>query len=110
MTGNEYQRLAARTINLDLADWKIEAHALHGLASEVGEIHGLYQKVFQGHKIDEEHLKKEIGDELWFIAELCTVRGWNLSDIMQLNIDKLRARYPDGFDAERSIHRTEWDI
>lgn len=86
------------------------AHALHGMSAEVGELHGLYQKKHQGHGFDEEHAKKEVGDILWMIAEYCTANGWNLEDIMQLNIDKLRERYPDGFDPERSLHRAEGDI
>lgn len=110
MTGSEYQLQAARTINLDLQPAHIEAHALHGMSSEIGEIHGIYQKIYQGHKYDEEHLKKEVGDLLWFIAEYCTVMGWCLSDIMQMNIEKLKTRYPDGFDTERSAHREKGDI
>ena len=110
MTGSEYQLQAARTINHDLQPYELSLHALHGMTSEVGEIHGIYQKAFQGHFPDEEHLKKEVGDLLWFIAEYCTVHGWCLSDIMQMNIDKLKARYPEGFDTERSTHREEGDI
>lgn len=110
MTGNEYQRLAARTINKDLYLREKEMHALHGMVSEVGELHGLYQKKYQGHKIDTVHAKKELGDLLWFIAEYCTVMSWDLEDIMQLNIDKLRARFPEGFEEERSLNRAEGDI
>ena len=110
MTGNEYQKLACRTINYDLYIAEIVLHALHGMSSEIGEIHSIYQKSYQGHKADEEHLKKEVGDLLWFIAEYCTAYGWNLEDVMQQNIDKLIARYPDGFDAEHSLHRAEGDI
>ena len=47
---------------------------------------------------------------LWFIAEYCTSMGWELEDVMQTNIDKLIARYPEGFEAERSLHRQEGDI
>ena len=110
MTGSEYQLQAARTINLNLPVSSIEAHALHGMVGEIGEIHGIYQKIYQGHPFDEEHMKKEVGDLLWFIAEYCTVMNWCLSDIMQMNIDKLKARYPDGFDTEHSTHRKEGDI
>ena len=110
MTGSEYQLQAARTINRDLKDWEIRNHALFGMSAEVGELHSIYQKIFQGHIPTEEHLMKEVGDLLWFIAEYCTIMGWCLSDIMQLNIDKLKARYPDGFDPERSTHRKEGDI
>lgn len=109
MTGNEYQNLAARTIACIKKEHKI-AHALHGMSAEVGELHGLYQKKYQGHKFDEEHAKKEVGDILWMIAEYCTANGWNLEDIMELNIEKLKARYPDGFSAERSLHRRAGDV
>lgn len=68
MTGNEYQRLAARTINKSLTRGERESHALHGLAAEIGELHGLYQKAYQGHSLEEEHAKKEVGDILWMIA------------------------------------------
>ena len=110
MTPNEYQRLAARTMNHTLSAVQQEDHALKGIASEYGELSGLYQKIYQGHAFDTEHAKKELGDMLWFIAEYCTARRWNLEDIMRLNIEKLRARYPDGFDGERSLHRAEGDI
>lgn len=110
MTGQEYQELAARTINKEITGVSLEFHALHGMVGEVGEIHSIYQKSYQGHQMDPEHCKKELGDLLWFIAEYCTVCGWNLDDIMQMNIDKLRERYPDGFDEEHSLHRAEGDI
>ena len=110
MTGNEYQQLAARTISSNLADVDKEFHALHGMVSEIGELHGIYQKTYQGHSFDGSHAKKELGDLLWFIAEYCTACEWSLEDVMQLNIDKLRARYPEGFDAEHSLHREEGDI
>lgn len=105
MTGNEYQKLAARTINEDLSNKDKVLHALHGMAAEVGEIHSVYQKGYQGHEFDSNEMKKELGDLLWFIAEYCTVFNWNLEDIMQLNIDKLKARYPEGFSEEKSINR-----
>jgi NTP pyrophosphatase (non-canonical NTP hydrolase) len=110
MTGNEFQRLAARTINKDLMKDDMVMHALHGLVGEVGELHSLYQKIYQGHDFDEEHAKKEIGDLLWFVAEYCTAMGWDLDEVMELNISKLRARYPEGFEAEKSLHRVEGDI
>ena len=110
MTGNEYQKLAARTINIDLTNQEKEFHALHGMVGEVGELNSIYQKFYQGHPISKEHLKKEVGDLLWFIAEYCTIKGWTLEEVMQLNIDKLRARFPEGFEVEKSLHRKEGDI
>lgn len=110
MTGNEYQYLASRTINNNLTVRDMELHAMHGMAGEIGELHSIYQKEYQGHDVDLEHIKKELGDLLWFIAEYCTSYDWNLEEIMQKNIDKLKARYPEGFEYEKSLNRKEGDI
>ena len=87
-----------------------ELHALHGMMAELGELNGIYQKFYQGHPVDEAHLQKELGDLFWFAAELCTVRGWKMDDIAITNITKLQSRYPDGFEADRSLHRAEGDV
>ena len=92
MTGNEYQHLAARTIDNGMNAIQQEKHALHGMVGEIGELHSLYQKKYQGHNFDENHAMKELGDLMWFVAEYCTSMGWDLEDVMQLNIDKLKAR------------------
>lgn len=110
MQSNEYQRLAARTMNWNINSFDQEAHALHGMVGEIGELHSLYQKVYQGHTFDEEHAKKELGDLLWFVAEYCTAKNWSLSDVMEMNIEKLKARYPEGFNVDKSLHRVEGDI
>ncbi len=110
MSCNQYQKLAARTINKDL-DLKHQGrHALHGMVGEIGELHSIYQKKYQGHEFDEEHAKKELGDLLWFIAEYCTAHGWKLEDIARMNIDKLKSRYPEGFEEDKSLNRAEGDI
>ena len=110
MEANKYQELAARTINEDLTDEERKMHALHGMVGEIGELHSLYQKGYQGHEFGEIHEKKELSDLCWFIAEYCTARGWELSDVFELNIQKLMARYPEGFSAERSLNRKEGDV
>ena len=110
MTGNEYQKLAMTTLNPKLEKKQTEVHALHGMVSEMGEIHAIYQKVYQGHDYSLEHVEKEMGDLLWFIAELCTVLGLDLDDVMMTNIQKLIERYPEGFDADHSLNRKEGDI
>ena len=110
MTGNEYQKLAARTINKNLSKAECLIHSLHGMVGEIGEIHSMFQKVYQGHKVRGEHLNKEVGDLLWFVAEMCSALDWEMEDVMQLNIDKLRARYPEGFEVEKSLHRAEGDV
>ena len=110
MEARDFQEKAARTINPSLYDYEIEQHALHGMASEIGELHGLYQKAYQGHEFDEEHAQKELGDLLWFVAEYCTAMNWDLGLIMMKNIAKLASRYPDGFKEEDSLNREEGDI
>lgn len=112
MTGNEYQKLAMRTCQFDASDdrereWMIH-HALFGLTSEVGEVLGCYQKSYQGHGLNINNLYEEIGDVLWMVAELCHAYGWSLENVMLYNIRKLKKRYPNGFDPERSIHRDEY--
>lgn len=110
MNMNEYQQAAARTIRKDLYPEQQGMHALHGIVGEIGEIHSIYQKSYQGHEIDRNHLKKEFGDLLWFIAEYCTAMGWTLEEVAQGNIDKLKARYPEGFSEDKSLHRKAGDI
>ena len=109
MTGSEYQRLAMRTCNLnDTHDMLY--HAIFGLTSEAGEVSGIMQKHYQGHFVSIVHLLKELGDCLWMIAEACEALGYSMDDIMEMNIEKLIERYPDGFDTERSLHREDGDI
>lgn len=107
MNFDEYQTQARRTQNKALSLFDTRQHALFGLASEVGEIHGLFQKQKQGHVLDETALRLEIGDVLWFLSELCDVYGWYLEDIAIANIQKLRNRYPKEFSPEQSINRDE---
>ena len=110
MTLNEYQLLAARTIRADLTREEVIQHALLLIPAEYGELASLHQKELQGHDFNMEHAKKELGDIAWGIAEYATAMHWTLDDVFQTNIDKLRARYPDGFDTEHSIHRKANDI
>jgi NTP pyrophosphatase (non-canonical NTP hydrolase) len=107
MTINTYQQLAARTINHALDRDEMINHAVFGLSGEVGEISSLFQKVYQGHELNESDLRKEIGDSAWMLAELCTAYGWDMEQVFIENIEKLRARYPKGFSAERSLHREQ---
>ena len=107
MNINMYQQLAARTMNPELTRVETINHALHGMSAEVGEIHSIYQKSYQGHEVDDDDLKAELGDLLWFCAEYCTAQGWDMEQICVKNIEKLRARYPKGFSEERSLHREQ---
>jgi NTP pyrophosphatase (non-canonical NTP hydrolase) len=100
-----------RTSNKELCrDYHIFNGVL-GLCGESGEIADLIKKhTMQGHPISMEHLAKELGDVCWYVAETATAIGYDLETIMQMNIDKLRKRYPDGFDTERSQNREEGDV
>lgn len=107
MTINEYQRLAQRTASTGAPSSKIE-NGILGLCGETGEIADVYKKyLYQGHELDREHMAEELGDVCWYAAELATGLGVTLEDVMAQNIEKLRKRYPDGFDAERSMHRED---
>lgn len=105
-----YQQLASRTINKDLTIAERQEHALFGLASEVGEVLGLFQKKLQGHPLDMEHVKKELGDLFWMAASIATNFDFNLSEVLDMNIKKLKERFPNGFEVDKSINRKEGDI
>jgi NTP pyrophosphatase (non-canonical NTP hydrolase) len=82
-----------------------------GLVGESGEIADLIKKNrMQGHALDIEHVAKELGDVCWYIAETATAIGCDLETIMKMNIEKLRKRYPEGFEEDKSLHRKEGDI
>ena len=111
MQAKEYQKAAYRTANQDLTDIEQIQNAVMGMAGEAGEAVDIVKKwLFQGHKLDLEHLWKEAGDVLWYIALLCTVTGMDMEEIMEENIDKLRGRYPEKFDTKLSQHRRDGDI
>lgn len=80
-----------------------------GLSGEVGEFTDLIKKwVFHEKAIDLEHAKKELGDVCWYVTMICESFGWDLQEILDLNIRKLEKRYPEGFDP--NVVRKEGDI
>ena len=82
-----------------------------GLSGETGEFNDMVKKwIFHEKDLDINHVKKEIGDVLWYVAILCHSFGWDMTEIMQMNVDKLKARYPEGFDTWLSAHRKAGDI
>lgn len=135
MNANKYQKLAMRTNDGKASDRLIGKtqeydmkfandhsdndcvdiggifNACLGLSGEVGEFNDMIKKwVFHEKELDMEHAKKEAGDILWYVVMLCESFGWNMEEIMQMNVDKLKARYPDGFDVERANHRVVGDV
>ena len=108
MTVNEYQKLAMTTLNRSLDQKDVLINAVMGLCGESGEATDIVKKhLFQGHDLDKEKLAKELGDIAWYLAEAATALELDLEDIFEANIEKLRKRYPEGFDADRSIYRAE---
>ena len=111
MTINEYQKNALRTANKSLSPIQQLENGLMGLNGEAGEAIDILKKhLFQGHELDTAHMAKELGDVAWYLAVSANAIGYDLETIMQMNVDKLKARYPDGFDAEHSLHRNQDDI
>ena len=108
MTINEYQELAMRTLNPALEPKDVLINGVMGLCGESGEAIDIVKKhLAQGHPLDKEKLAKELGDIAWYLAETAYVIGYPLEEILQGNIDKLKARYPEGFSSEKSINRQE---
>ena len=112
MTINEYQTAALRTAQTDkLTARELLLNSALGLCGESGEVADLVKKhLFQGHDLDLDHVAKELGDISWYLAVGAYAIGYDLETILQMNMDKLEARYPDGFSADRSLHRAENDI
>ncbi len=110
MTINEYQKLAMTTQNPALSERDVLLNGVMGLCGESGEAIDIVKKwLAQGHELDKAHLAKELGDIAWYLAETATALGLTLEEILQANIDKLKARYPEGFSTEKSLHRNELD-
>ena len=108
MTVNEYQKLAMITLNPALDKKDVLINGVMGLCGESGEAIDIVKKwLAQGHELDREKLAKALGDIAWYLAETATALGLDLDDIFAANIQKLKRRYPEGFDAERSIPRTD---
>lgn len=108
MTLNEYQNAAQRTAR---PDWPVEKRltmAALGAAGESGEFADMVKKfIFHAHDLDREKAMLELGDQLWYITEAAAALGYTLEEVALANIAKLKRRYPEGFDPERSKNRRE---
>ena len=82
-----------------------------GLVGEAGEIDEIMKKaLFQGHQLDREHIALELGDTAWYLALAADAIGYDLETILEKNLEKIKERYPDGFEYIKSINRREGDI
>lgn len=103
---NEYQKLAMRTLNPELSEKDVLINGVMGLCGEAGEVIDIVKKhLAQGHKLDKQAIFDELGDVAWYLAEIAEVLGFEFEDVLQNNIDKLRKRYPEGFETEKSVNR-----
>ena len=110
MTGIDYQTAALRTAGTE-DQRELLVNGVMGLCGEAGECIDIVKKhLFQKHDLDTKHLAKELGDVAWYLAVAAYAIGYSLDTIFEMNIEKLRARYPDGFDAQRSTHRMKEDV
>ena len=108
MTANEYQKLAMTTLNPALSKKDVLINGVMGLCGESGEAIDIVKKhLAQGHPLDREKLIKELGDIAWYLAETATALDVSLEEVLERNIQKLRQRYPQGFETAKSIHRSE---
>lgn len=108
MRANDYQYSAARTINWSVSTRDRILNFTLGLCGEAGEAaEFIKHEMFHGHAPPRAELYKELGDVLWYIAALCTTLDVELEQVMQMNIDKLRKRYPDKFTEEASRARAD---
>jgi len=122
VTSDESKDPQAFSDSLDIIDEMTEGvvkperliTAALGICAEGGEFTEIVKKcLFQGKPMDEHtiyHLKREMGDILWYLAQGCIALDTTLEDVIYMNIEKLEARYPDGFEAFRSENREEGDI
>lgn len=115
MTANDYQQACLRTEsvapNLNNNQYSRILQGLMGLNGEAGECIDILKKVlFQGHDLDKERLAGELGDVAWYLAVSADAIGYDLETIFKKNIEKLNKRYPNGFDAEKSVHRIKDDV
>ena len=86
-----------------------------GMSAEAGEFTEIVKKIiFQGKPVNEEnlfHMKRELGDIMWYVAQACMGLNVSLDEVIEMNVDKLKARYPGGeFDVHHSENRVDGDV
>ncbi len=111
MKANKYQELAGRTL-IDKPDFEIKDKEVMiswnalGLAGESGEVVDLIKKgIYHQRGIDKDLIKKELGDVLWYVSALCTQFDFTLEEVMEANIKKLKARFPEGYSSDRTTFK-----
>ena len=83
-----------------------------GIAGEAGDVAGCIKKTFAHDNDQRAGIKENIGDTLWYSAMICNFFDWDMQEILEGNIAKLKARYPQGFmteHAKREGTRVDWN-
>ena len=113
----DYNSFAARLYELEEQEFPTERllTAAVGMSAEAGEFTEIVKKIiFQGKPVNEEnmfHLKRELGDIMWYVAQACMGLNVSLDEVIEMNVDKLKSRYPGGeFDVHYSENRVEGDL
>lgn len=108
MNINEYQQLAMKTTNTDLSPQQQLIIASMGLCGESGElIDHIKKHIGHNHPLDKEYLVKEMGDIAWYLALMAETLDVSLETVLRKNIEKLEARYPNGFSTTASLERKD---
>lgn len=111
MQVNDYQKEAMKLLNPKLDNKDVLINGVMGLCGESGEVIDIVKKwLAQGHQLDKERMKSELGDVAWYLAETATALNVPLEQIFQANLDKLHKRYPQGFSTEDSVNRAGDDL
>jgi NTP pyrophosphatase (non-canonical NTP hydrolase) len=113
----QYSEFLKRLHTLEVEGFPTERllTAAVGMSAEAGEFTEVVKKmIFQGKPVNEEnlfHLKRELGDIMWYVSQACIGLDISLEEVIQMNFEKLSARYPEGaFSIERSENRVEGDL
>lgn len=103
-----FQEEALRSMRNDLPYEAICSNMCMGLAGETGETVDIFKKhIYQGKDLDINDVIEEIGDILWYIANLCNVNKITMKECMESNVEKLRKRYPNGFSIKDALERAD---
>jgi NTP pyrophosphatase (non-canonical NTP hydrolase) len=113
----DYSHFTARLFQLEREGFPTQRllTSAVGMSAEAGEFTEVVKKIiFQGKPVNEDnlfHLKRELGDILWYVAQACIGLDISFDEVLQMNIDKLKSRYPGGeFDAHYSENRKDGDV
>ncbi len=102
----EYQEKSSRTLSILDSNISDNIHMSLGLTTESAEIADVFKKKLAYNKeIDWVNIKEEVGDLMFYVANICNINGWDLRDILDTNIAKLKVRYPDKYTDDKAINR-----